>query len=117
MNDKDALANHILSHLSPQGLQGIKTMLKADRFVVNPRGIAFRFRGSDRTNVVKIDQKGDNGFHVAFSKMEGIHFTHVCTADDIPAENLRQCFERETSLATAIPAAPADKQPTQAAPR
>ena len=90
-------------------------MLKADRFVVNPRGIAFRFRGSDRTNVVKIDQNDDNGYHVAFSRMEGIHFTHVHTADEIAAEDLRQCFERETGLATAVPAAPVDKQRLQPA--
>ena len=100
MNERETLANHILSCLSPQGLRGLQTTLRADRFVVNDRGVAFRFRGSDRANVVRIDLSGNDEFDVAFSKIDGIHLSQVHTARNIAASNLRQCFERETGLVT-----------------
>ena len=103
MNEREALAYHILKCLSPQGLRGMKLMVAASDFVLDDRSFAFRFKGNRDINHVTVSLNGADLFDLKFGRIWGGSYSEVSEHNDIFVENLAETFRSATGLETQVP--------------
>ena len=103
MEERQALAQHIINCLSPQGMRGLKLMTSAGPFALEQNGISFRFKGSPKANHVKITLNGKDLFDVVLTKIKGTDCTTVFDGEDFYDDSLEELFRSETGLETRVP--------------
>ena len=103
MEERQALAQHIINCLSPHGMRGLKLMTSAGPFTLEKNGISFRFKGSPKANHAKITLNGKDLFDVVLTKIKGTDCTTVFDGRDLYDDALEELFRSETGLETKVP--------------
>ena len=103
MEERQALAQHIINCLSPHGMRGLKLMTGAGPFALEKNGISFRFKGSPKANHAKITLNGKDLFDVVLTKIKGTDCTTVFDGRDLYDDALEELFRSETGLETKVP--------------
>ena len=103
MEEKQALAQHIINCISPHGMRGLKLMTGAGPFALEKNGISFRFKGSPKANHAKITLNGKDLFDMVLTKIRGTDCTTVYEGKDLYDDNLEELFRSETGLETRVP--------------
>ena len=97
------MAETIIRYISPQGIPGLKMMMKANNFTLLENGVSFRFLGSKKMNHVKIILNGMDTFNLTLGKVTVTKYQEVKKLTGVYCDQLREIFRDETGLETRIP--------------
>ena len=103
LEERQALADHIINCISPQGMRGLKIMTSAGPFVLEKNGVSFRFKGSKKANHAKIILNGKDLFDLTLTNIKVTNCTVVLDSQDLYDDSLEELFRSETGLETRVP--------------
>ena len=101
--EKTELADTIIRYISPQGIPGLKVMMKANKFTLLENGVSFRFLGSKKMNHVEVILTPMDTFNLTLRKVTVTKYQEVKKLTGVYCDQLGEMFRDETGLETRIP--------------
>ena len=80
------------------GYGRLTMMTGANNFTYDDNSLRFKFKGSRKTNFIKVTLNGKDLYDVEFGKIRGLDYKVVETFDDAYADMLIPVFEDLTGL-------------------
>ena len=101
--ERTELAETIIRYISPQGIPGLKMMMKANNFTLLENGVSFRFLGSKKMNHVEVILNAMDTFNLTLGKVTATKYQEVKKLTGLYCDQLGEMFRDETGLETRIP--------------
>ena len=101
--ERTELADTIIRYISPQGIPGLKMMMKANNFTLLETGVSFRFLGSKKMNYVRVILNPMDTFDLTLGKVTITKYQEVKKLTDVYCDQLGEIFRDETGLETRVP--------------
>ena len=100
---RDAVAQTIITHLSPAGLGGLRAMIGAVHFIHGANSVSFRFKGSRAFNMCTVELEPDDTYTLQLLYLTRAYQLKAHTTDhNVYAAELRGLFTNRTGLDTAL---------------
>ena len=100
--ERTELAETIIRYISPQGIRGLKIMMKANNFILLENGVSFRFLGSKKMNYVRVILNSMDTFDLTLGKVTVTKYQEIKKLTDVYSEQLGEMFRDETGLETRV---------------
>ena len=101
--ERTELADTIIRYISPEGIPGLKMMMKANNFTLLENGVSFRFLGSKKMNHLEVILNPRDTFNLTLGKVTVTKHQEVKKFTDVHCDQLGEIFRDETGLETRIP--------------
>ena len=100
---RDAVAQTIISHLSPAGLGGLRGMIGAEHFVHRANSVSFQFKGSRAFNMCSVELEAGDTYTLQLFYLTRAYKLKAHTTDhNVHTAELRALFTNRTGLDTAL---------------